>query len=202
MRRRDLLAGLGSTGVLAGAGAIAVYGLPSVEDAPAGDDASPSERGDGTDAGANGTNRPDPIEVETIEAPGSEAGTVTIPTPGRPTFVDLFGTWCAPCIEQMPGLAAANDRIGDEVQFVSVTSEPATEDHGITEAELVDWWTTHDGDWTLGVDPTAKVMGRHFQGSYPTAVAFDATGRVQWADDGIKTADELVAEIERAIEGT
>ncbi|QFU84988.1 TlpA family protein disulfide reductase [Natronorubrum aibiense] len=185
MRRRDFLAGVGSVGVVAGAGAVAVYGVPSPESL--------------RDGGSEGETY-EPLEIETIEAPGSEAGSVLIPDPDRPTFIDFFGTWCAPCIEQMPALAEANQRIGDEVLFCSVTSEDVGEDGALTEADLVEWWEENDGNWTIGLDPTAELTANYLQGGYPSAVAIDASGRVQWGDSGVKTADELVGGIEQAIE--
>ncbi|THE64079.1 TlpA family protein disulfide reductase [Salinadaptatus halalkaliphilus] len=188
MRRRDVLAGLASVGVVGGGGVLAVRGVPSFE--------TGSDDPEATD-GAE-TTAPDPIAIETVEAPGSEAGEVRIPAPERVTFVDFFGTWCPPCIEQMPALAEANDRIGSDVLFLSVTNEAVGS--SVTEDELVDWWDEHDGDWLLGLDPTAELTSRYLAGGYPSAVAIDTDGRVQWSDSGVKTADELVAGIERALE--
>ncbi|NGM71526.1 redoxin family protein [Natronolimnobius sp. AArcel1] len=186
MRRRDILAGIGSAGVVAGAGAVAIYGLPSVDDLTGEDDGYAD----------------DPLEIETVDAPGSEAGTVQIPDPEKITFIDIFGTWCPPCIEQMPALGEASDRIGDgdEIQFLSVTNESIGENRAITMDELLEWWREHDGDWTLGLDPSAELTERYLQGDYPSAVAIDTAGRVQWGDSGIKTADELVDGIEQAFE--
>ncbi|OVE86014.1 TlpA family protein disulfide reductase [Natronolimnobius baerhuensis] len=186
MRRRDILAGIGSAGVVAGAGAVAIYGLPSVEELT-GDESGYAD---------------DPLEIETVDAPGSDAGTVQIPDPDKVTFVDIFGTWCPPCIEQMPALGEASGRIGDrdDVQFLSVTNESIGENRAITMDELLEWWTDHDGDWTLGLDPRAELTERYLQGDYPSAVAIDTAGRVVWGDSGIKTADELVAGIEQALE--
>jgi thiol-disulfide isomerase/thioredoxin len=183
MRRRELLAGIGSVGVLGGAGVVALRGLPSF-----GDEGPASGDGEG----------PEPLTIETVDAPGSRAGTVEIPSTEQPTFVDFFGTWCPPCIEQMPALGEASDRVGDSVLFVSVTTEAVG--RAITEEELVDWWEKHDGDWLLGVDPNAELAARYLAGGYPSAVAIDASGTVQWSDSGIKTADELVAGIEQAID--
>jgi thiol-disulfide isomerase/thioredoxin len=184
MRRRELLAGVASVGALGAAGAIAVRGLPSP--------------GDGSESAneGNGESR-EPIEIETIDAPGSSAGTVELPTTGEPVFVDFFGTWCPPCEKQMPALGEAHDRIGDEVRFVSVT----TEDVGgaVSESHVVDWWVEHDGNWTIGVDSTAELAARYLAGGYPSAVSIDASGTVQWSESGVKTADELVAGIERAL---
>jgi thiol-disulfide isomerase/thioredoxin len=193
MRRRDLLAGVGSVAVLGGAGAVAVGGFPSVET-----DASDAE---GTDASGEGgtdrTERRGPIAVETIDAPGSEAGEVQIPA-AEPTFIDFFGTWCPPCIEQMPALAEANERVGDDVLFVSVTTENVG--GSVTKDEVVEWWETHGGNWTLGIDPTAELAARYAPPGYPAAFAIEASGTVAWSDAGVKTADELVAGIERAME--
>ncbi|THE66184.1 TlpA family protein disulfide reductase [Salinadaptatus halalkaliphilus] len=211
MRRRDILAGLGSIGVLGGAGAVAVYGLPSsdalLEDGPdgdvpgaSGDDGNRDGERDGEGAGIAGDQ--DPLEIETIDAQGSEAGTELVPAPDRATFIDIFGTWCPPCIEQMPALAEANDRIGDEVLFMSVTNESVGENAAITEDELREWWADNDGDWTVGLDRTAELTERYLAGGYPSAVAIDASGTVQWSDSGVKTADELVAGIEQALEAS
>ena len=180
MRRRHLLAGLASVGALGGAGAVATGGVP---DALGGGDA------------------PEPIEpvtLDTIEAPGSRDGDVTLPAPDRPTFVDFFGTWCPPCAEQMPALAEAHDRIGDEALFVSVTTEPVGE--RISEDKVVDWWRKHDGDWLVAADVSAELAARLSVGGYPSARAIDATGRVRWATSGTHTTEEFVEGIQKALD--
>ncbi|QKG93344.1 redoxin family protein [Halorubrum salinarum] len=180
MRRRHLLAGLASVGVLGGAGAVATGGVPD---------------------SLGGEEAPEPVEpvtIDAIDAPGSRDGEVTIPAPDRPTFVDFFGTWCPPCAEQMPALVAAHDRIGDDVLFVSVTTEPVGE--AVSEETVVDWWREHDGDWLVAADVAAELAARLNVGSYPSARAIDASGRVRWATSGTHTADEFVAGIERALD--
>lgn len=183
MRRRELLAGIGSLGALGGAGLIALRGLPSVGEEP---------------SDPEGEEPPEPLTIETVDAPGSRDGTIEVPSKEQPTFIDFFGTWCPPCIDQMPALGEASERVGDDVLFVSVTTEAVGD--AVTEEELVDWWEKHDGDWLLGVDPTAELAAQYLAGGYPSAVAIDASGTVQWSDSGVKTADELVAGIEQAID--
>ncbi|SFB94303.1 Redoxin [Halobiforma haloterrestris] len=195
MQRRDILAGLGSVGIIGGAGVAAVYGLPTGDDF--GDGADGSTGDDGSDGGDGGDSY-DSVEIETVDAPGSEAGTVLVPATDRPTFVDFFGTWCPPCKEQMPALAEAHERIGDEVLFISITSESVGEDGMVTEAELVEWWDEHGGQWTVGLDPAAQLSYRVT--SYPTAMTIDTSGRIRWSDSGIKTADEIVSKIEAVLD--
>ena len=179
MRRRHLLAGLASAGVLGGAGAVATGGVPN---ALGGDAPEPVE----------------PVTLDTIDAPGSRDGEVTLPAPDRPTFIDFFATWCGPCVDQMPALIEAHDRLGDEVLFVSVTPEDVG---GSVSAETVaDWWRENDGDWLVGADVTAALAARLNVGGYPSARAVDASGRVRWATSGTHTTEEFVEGIRRAID--
>ena len=181
MKRRHLLAGLASVGAIGAAGLVTTGTLSGSSETES-ETAEPVE----------------PTTLETIEAPGSSDGEVTVPAENRPTFVDFFGTWCPPCVEQMPALGEAADRVGDDVLFVSVT----TEDVGgsVSEDAVVEWWRENDGDWLVAADVTAELAAKLNVGAYPTAVAIDADGRVQWSASGVHTADELVDGIETALE--
>ena len=180
MRRRDLLAGLASAGALGGAGLVASGNVP-----------------DGLGFG-DSTEPVEPTTLPTVEAPGSRDGEVTIPADGRAAFVDFFGTWCPPCAEQMPALVEAHDRLGDEVLFVSVT----TEDVGgeVSEETVADWWREHDGDWLVAADTTAELFTRLDINGFPSARAVDATGRVRWATSGTHTTEEFVEGIGKALD--
>ncbi|QAU13804.1 TlpA family protein disulfide reductase [Halorubrum sp. BOL3-1] len=180
MRRRHLLAGLASVGVLGGAGAVATGGIPN---ALGGGEASDSV---------------EPVTLDTVDAPGSRDGEVTLPAPDRPTFVDFFATWCSPCKEQMPALAEAHDRIGDEVLFVSVTTEDVGD--AVPEQDVVEMWENYGGDWLVAADVSAELAALLDVGSYPSARAIDAAGRVQWATSGTHTTEEFVAGVERVLD--
>jgi thiol-disulfide isomerase/thioredoxin len=181
VRRRHFVAGLASAGVLGGAGLVATGNAPAA-----------------LGLGADGAAPVEPTTLRTVDAPGSRDGEVTVPPDDRPTFVDFFGTWCTPCSEQMPALGDAAARVGDEVLFVSVT----TEDVGgsVSEATVADWWRENDGDWLVAADVTAELAAKLDVGGYPTAVALDASGRIQWSDSGVHTADEIVAGVETALD--
>lgn len=177
MRRRDLLAGVGSVGALFGAGAAAYYGLPSVSSLLGEDGDEP---------------RHDPVPVQTVEATGSEAGEVTIPNEADVTFVDLFATDCVPCQEQMPALAAAHDRFGDDVFFVSITNQS---EEMVSDEALADWWDEYDADWTVGRDSSADLIAHYGMGT-PIGIVFDSDGRVRWEEQGRKTEAEIAEQLE------
>lgn len=178
MRRREMLAGVASLGTLGAGAAAAVYGLPSRDD--------------------DGERRHDPVEITTVEASGSQAGTVRIPNEGRPTFVDLFATTCTVCQEQMPTLGEVYDEFGDEMTFLSVTNESRSV---VSDDELGTWWADHDGRWTVGRDVTSELIV-HYGTATPTAVLFDADGRVVWEDTGRKAAEEFQENIRPVVEAS
>jgi len=179
MRRRHLLAGLASVGALGGAGAVATGGVA-----------------DALGGGSGGSIRP--VTLDTIDARGSRDGEVTLPAPDRPTFIDFFSTNCDPCVDQMPDLANAHERLGDEVLFVSVT--PQNVGGSVSAEKVVEWWRENDGDWLVAADVTAELAAQLNVGAYPSARAIDASGRVRWATSGTHTTEEFVDGIETALD--
>lgn len=165
MKRRDLLAGLGSLAVLGGGGALAMGAF---------DQENPGV---------------DTVELETLAAPGSEAGTMAVPEQGSVTFVELFATWCTVCQSMMPRLAEVHDAVGDDVQFLSVTNEPLG--NTVTKDDVAEWWATHDGDWTVAADTDLDLTQRLDATGVPFAAIFDEQNRVVWTHRGRASAPDL-----------
>jgi thiol-disulfide isomerase/thioredoxin len=164
VRRRELLSGAVGLGVL---GAGAAY-------------ASGAFDSDGE--------RIDPVTIETLDAPGSEADALAVPTPGEVTLLEFFATWCGVCSTVMPTLAEVRaDR--SDVQFVSVTNEPIGET--TTRADVVAWWEDHEGSWPVGLDSDLDLTRTFEVSGVPTTVVIDAENRVSRAEIGRKSADEL-----------
>ncbi|WP_455448365.1 TlpA family protein disulfide reductase [Natrinema thermotolerans] len=173
MRRREVLVGV--TGLAAlGGGALAVGGW------------NPLESGDAVE----------PIELETIDAPGSTAGTASVPERGRVTFVELFATWCGVCESQMEPLAAVHGTVDDEAQFVSATSEPVG--NTVTRDDIATWWRDHDGDWPVALDTDLELTEALDASGVPYAFVLDESNTVTWSGRGRKSADEIRSAIDAA----
>ncbi|MDQ2049178.1 TlpA disulfide reductase family protein [Natronolimnohabitans sp. A-GB9] len=187
MNRREIVAGVGSVGVPAGAGGLFRYGPPSVGT----DEPSPD---DGTEDDESG-----PITVETINARGSEAGSVTVPDGETVTVATFFVTGCGNCQAQIPRLATAREQLrdecGDAVRFLAVTYQ---ERHQLPESDLRDWWATHDGNGLVGYD--SGLAGAYGVVGYPVTVALFPDGEKRWRDLGVLEAETIVDEVGAVLE--
>ncbi|RQG93404.1 TlpA family protein disulfide reductase [Natrarchaeobius chitinivorans] len=196
MRRRDLVAGVASVGVLAGAGAIVLGGLPT--GGTDGDGATDDDAAADGDAAADdeADSSTEPLEIRTIDAQGSEAGTVSVPNDGV-TVVMFFVTGCGNCQAQMPRLAEARsqlvDEYGDELTVVSVTYQtPET----MPEDELRAWWADLGGDWYVGYDSSPSLATRYGVVGYPVTVVIDEAGEKRWDELGVIDARDIVGAVE------
>ena len=144
----------------------------------------------------------EPVELQTIDAPGSEAGTTTVPERGTVSVVKFFATWCSTCSAMMPEARAAHEEIGDEANFVSVTYEPLG--HSVTRSDVADWWRDHEG-----APGDAHVLDRPHDAEFvltdalgvagvPTTAVLDEQNRVVLNDGGYKTEEDFVEAVEKA----
>ncbi|ELZ98607.1 TlpA family protein disulfide reductase [Haloferax sulfurifontis] len=192
MRRRALLS------LLAGAGVAGVAGCLGDGSAPADATETTAGAADESTETASATASSEagdlPLVIDTVDAQGSSAGEVRIPAEGTPTVLDLFATWCAPCVAQMESLRALHDEFGDDVAFVSVTNERLG--GGLTMDDIRDWWTEHDGNWTVGHDPDSDLMRAVRANGLPYLVVFDADGSIAWTHRGLASEENLRAAVE------
>lgn len=133
----------------------------------------------------------DPVTVETIDAPGSKAGEITVPNGEDVQVVEFFATTCQTCTAMKPEVAAAAAATEDAT-FLSVTNE------GADDETLRGYWNDVDGNWALGVDPTSELFVRYDGVPVPTMVALDTRGRVRWEHTGSVTEEEILEGVERA----
>jgi len=174
VNRRRVLAALGGVGLTGGSLWVARNGVPRPGD-------------DGTDDGRL------PREVETLDAPGSSAGTASVPVPETPTVVDLFATWCAPCDDQLDELRAVYEDYPG-VAFVSVTNERVGDT--LTREDIADWWADNGGAWTVGVDPGSELLSAFGANALPFVAIADGDGRIVAEYSGVASAADLRGDLD------
>jgi thiol-disulfide isomerase/thioredoxin len=100
---------------------------------------------------------------------------------GRPLLVNLWATWCAPCVAEMPTLDALAGREGESLQVLAVSQdlngrdkvERFFEQHGFRKLEAY-------------LDPELALMTELGVGTLPTTILYDANGRELWRMTGIE----------------
>ncbi len=99
----------------------------------------------------------------------------TLDLKGKPVLINLWATWCGPCVLEMPtldGLAAGR---ADKLRVVTVSQD-------IDKAEAVgaffaDRKLAHLQPW---LDPDNAMSQHYGTGVLPTTVLYDADGREVW----------------------
>jgi thiol-disulfide isomerase/thioredoxin len=81
-----------------------------------------------------------PVPELTLTDLANEAPTNLDAYKGKPLIVNLWATWCAPCVKEMPSLAKLADDLKDKVAIVAIAEDrsgkfgvdPFIKDHNIT----------------------------------------------------------------------
>jgi thiol-disulfide isomerase/thioredoxin len=99
---------------------------------------------------------------------------------GRPVLVNLWATWCPPCIVEMPSLDKLALREGDALQVVALSQD-------LDGRALV---TRFFGERQFraleaNLDPQMEYMTRLRLGTLPTTILYDANGREVWRMVGV-----------------
>lgn len=193
-QRRRLLALLAVLALLAGALALGVRD-------EAGDDGRVPAVADGPDAAELADLRaaaalddcPAALspELPDLELPclgGGDAVEVAASAPGTPTLVNVWGSWCPPCVREVPLLADFSARAGDRVALVGVLTQDSLRSALTFAAES-------GMRWPSVVDDEGAVM-RAFSPAPPVTLFVAADGSVVHVQRGEFTD---VAEIEALV---
>ncbi len=112
---------------------------------------------------------------------------------GKPLLVNLWATWCAPCVAEMPTLDALAAKRGEAMAVIAVAQD-------LQGAEVVDPWFQKAGlkAWQPYLDPENALLDA-YNSALPTSIFYDAEGRELWRVIGAidwqgKEATALLAE--------
>lgn len=93
---------------------------------------------------------------------------------GKPLLVNLWATWCAPCVAEMPTLDALAAKETGRMNVVAVAQD-------LQGAEVVDPWFQKAGLKALQpyIDPQNGLLDAA-NSALPTSIFYDAEGRELW----------------------
>lgn len=115
----------------------------------------------------------EPAPAVTFQSPDGKPATLAA-FKGKPLLLNLWATWCAPCVREMPALDRLAQREGDKLQVVTVSQD-------LEGAAKVTPYFEKAGFKALQpwLDPEV-VLSTHYGVNLPTTVLYDAHGREVW----------------------
>jgi thiol-disulfide isomerase/thioredoxin len=110
---------------------------------------------------------------------------------GKPVLLNLWATWCAPCVAEMPTL----DKAAASMVIVAVSQDIGADGAAKAAKFLRDHGVTHLQSYA---DPETK-LSVAYNASLPTSILYDSTGHEVWRMTGgmdwtSETAKQLLAE--------
>jgi thiol-disulfide isomerase/thioredoxin len=118
------------------------------------------------------------------------------PVAAKVRVVNVWATWCVPCVEEMPDLRAIDDAFGGEVTIVGVSLDdmiPGAK--AATVATFLDkqkikypnvYYTGNADDLGASLD---------FSGEIPVTIVYDRKGKELWRQQGRLDRDQTIARL-------
>src|SRR3712207_1403139 len=141
------------------------------------------------------------ISLEALAAdvrPAKEPAQIAkvFPAAARVRLVNVWATWCAPCVAEMADLRAVDAAFGSELAIVGVSLDdmiPGTKQEQVKaflDKQKVGWPNVY---YTGNPD----ALGEHydFDGQIPLTILYDAHGRELWRTQGTIKKEEMIARV-------
>jgi len=96
---------------------------------------------------------------------------------GQYILIDFWGTWCKPCLKEMPYLKQAYSKYGDRVKFIGVAADD-------NKKAVLNYVNKHDIPWSQIVVPLnskkpAKIIRKYNVRMFPSIFLIAPNGNVQ-----------------------
>jgi len=122
------------------------------------------------------------------------------PASAKLRVVNVWATWCVPCVAEMPELRAIDAAFGSEVTLVGVST-----DHMIPETDRTRVVAFLDKQkinyanlyYSGNVDDLANYL--RFDGEIPVTIAFDRKGKEVWRKQGVIDSKETIGELRKLL---
>ena len=121
-----------------------------------------------------GSPPPHPPDAAFANGDGEQTSLAEI-ADGKPLLVNLWASWCAPCVKELPTLDKLSQTPGVTVQVAAVSQDSgphASVEAFLTSHKIANLEAYQDKDMHLSGALNAQVL--------PTSVLFDAKGKEVW----------------------
>lgn len=94
---------------------------------------------------------------------------------GTPVLVNLWATWCGPCVRELPSLDRLAVKDAGKLVILTVSQDD------LTSADPKGYWDEKKfSALQLYTDPKSVLSGAYATGVLPTSVLYDAKGKEVW----------------------
>ena len=115
---------------------------------------------------------------------GGDDVAIASAAPGKPMLVNIWATWCRPCVEEVPLLLRFREQAGDRVGIVGVL-------HQDEQDQALEFARQYGMHYPSVVDDDGKVL-RAFGSGPPITLLIDAAGKVRQVKRGqFRSYEEL-----------
>ncbi|WP_267434271.1 TlpA disulfide reductase family protein [Sphingomonas sp. GM_Shp_1] len=95
---------------------------------------------------------------------------------GKPVLMNLWATWCGPCVAEMPTLAVTADRLKGKVAVIAVAQDDAAKVKPFLAGRKLDALPIY-------LDPKLS-LSVHYKANLPTTILYGADGKEVWRVTG------------------
>lgn len=137
---------------------------------------------------------------------GEDDETYTVSdTLGQVTVINFWGTWCGPCVDELPDFAKVAEEYSDEITVIAIHSDYVESGIDVNEYLITQGWN----EWLITfAQDVVQESGSYVYdtlggtGAYPMTVILDAEGVITFKRIGEIEYDELEAAILEALSAT
>lgn len=148
-----------------------------------------------------------------VAATGTAANLVEVKEPGRIAdafsprasirMVNVWATWCVPCVDEMADLRAIDAAFGPEVSIVGVSLDDMIPgDRAAIKRKVsafLDQKKISYSNLYYSGNSDALANALHFSGEMPVTIMYDRNGRELWRKQGRLDRQKTIAEIQKLL---